>query len=103
MKTRSHLHCEWLSEMELCNERRNGKAKLTRFKRLHINYKNLHENYRALEEESDNPLPFDENIIKVDRVLNCTELFAVVHPRQAVLLKGKWQELCVKVVQHLVN
>jgi hypothetical protein len=48
-------------------------------------------------------LPFDENIIKVDRILNCTELFAVVHPRQAVLLKGKWQELCVKVVQHLVN
>lgn len=91
-KQMSYLHLEWLEEKEVCEEPRNGKAKLNRFLKDRLN--------RASLEDSKF---FDPSFTEVDRVLCTTEIFPVIHPRQACLIEDKWQGKCAVVLSKLMN
>lgn len=51
----------------------------------------------------ENERYFDPTFIEVDRVLQCSELFSVIHSKKANEIKGKWSENLVTVVQKLLN
>ena len=91
-KQKSYLHVEWLEEEEIYEEGRNGKAKLNRFlkERLH----------RTPGEENKF---FDPSFLEIDRVLCTTEIFPVIHPRQACLILDKWQGKCASLLSKLMN
>jgi chromodomain-helicase-DNA-binding protein 7 len=36
---------------------------------------------------------FDPSYTEPDRILSCTEIFPVVHPKKGSELKGKWSEM----------
>jgi len=88
LKGISYLHLEWLNEYSLNTDALNGKQKLKKFK-------------KTFERISDSP--FDENYITVDRILNSTELFTVIHPRVTNNMKDKWQTSCNKVISKIMN
>lgn len=46
---------------------------------------------------------FDPAFQEVDRVLSCTEIFPIVHPKKGSEMKGKWAESLTKVMSHLLN
>ena len=39
----------------------------------------------------------------MDRILDTTEIFPVVHPQQAALVNNKWQEKCIGIISKLLN
>lgn len=47
------------------------------------------------EEMNENERFFDPTYIEVDRILQCVELFPIIHPKKANEIKGKWSELIV--------
>ena len=88
----SYHHLDWLSEEEVIATGRNGKLKLNRF---------LRDQIHKLGNEEDKF--FDPSFLEVDRVLKTTEIFPVVHPRQASLVAERWQGKCANVISKLVN
>ena len=46
---------------------------------------------------------FDQNTLKVDRVVSCSEMFDIIHPKKAGKIMSKWSDSIVKVVQILIN
>lgn len=42
-------------------------------------------------------------MLEVDRILDTTEIFPVVHPHQAALVINKWQEPCIGIISKLLN
>lgn len=46
---------------------------------------------------------FDPAYCEVDRILSCTEIFPIVHPKKGSEMKGKWAESLTKVLSHLLN
>lgn len=46
---------------------------------------------------------FDRNTLKVDRVVSCSEMFDIIHPKKAGKIMSKWSDSIVKVVQILIN
>jgi hypothetical protein len=46
---------------------------------------------------------FDPSFAEIDRVLCTTEIFPVIHPRQACLILEKWQGKCAIVLSKLMN
>lgn len=46
---------------------------------------------------------FDPTLVEVDRIIQCVEMFPVIHPKKANDNKGKWSELIVLFVQKLLN
>lgn len=51
----------------------------------------------------DLTLHFDKTFVGIERILSTTQIFPVIHPRQAKQVRGKWQEDCLKVVNVLIN
>ncbi|OMJ68517.1 hypothetical protein SteCoe_34011 [Stentor coeruleus] len=88
----SYLHLDWLTESEVCEEGKNGRAKLNRFLKDRLNRPTI-----------DEGKFFDPNFVEVDRVLCTTEIFPVIHPRQACLIVDKWQGKCAVVLSKLMN
>jgi chromodomain-helicase-DNA-binding protein 7 len=46
---------------------------------------------------------FDRNTLKVDRVVSCSEMFDIIHPKKAGKIMSKWSDSIVKIVQILIN
>ena len=46
---------------------------------------------------------FDQNTLKVDRVVSCSEMFDIIHPKKAGKIMSKWSDSIVKIVQILIN
>jgi len=46
---------------------------------------------------------FDASYIEVDKILYCTEIFPVIHPKKANDIKNKWSEHLSQVVSKLLN
>jgi hypothetical protein len=46
---------------------------------------------------------FDKTFVAVERILSSTQIFPVIHPRQAKQVRGRWQEDCLNVVNVLIN
>jgi chromodomain-helicase-DNA-binding protein 7 len=90
-KGRSYLHTQWLPEDEILEDGRNGKLKLNRF---------LRDPNRPAE---DVDALIDPNYLEIDRVLHTTELFPVIHPRQAALVSDRWQGLCASLLSKIIN
>ncbi|KAM3144240.1 hypothetical protein pb186bvf_003702 [Paramecium bursaria] len=91
-RDRSYLHTEWMSEAEILSER-NGKQKLNRFNKV------FEKRVIDIEEERY----FDASFSEVDRILSCTDIFPIIHPKKAGEIKGKWSESLTIVMQHLLN
>ena len=89
-----------MKEEAVLTDKRNGKQKLNRFLRELSN--RIQEN---LEDDtiSELELTFDPAYLEVDRILNTTEIFPVVHPHQAALVNNKWQEKCINIISKLLN
>ncbi|CAD8164733.1 unnamed protein product [Paramecium pentaurelia] len=95
-KNRSYLHTEWLNEDRILDEK-NGKQKINRFNKVF---------QKRIQEEIDDFIDdqyFDPAFQEVDRVLSCTEIFPIVHPKKGSEMKGKWAESLTKVMSHLLN
>jgi chromodomain-helicase-DNA-binding protein 7 len=88
----SYLHLEWLDEQQVYQEGKNGKVKLNRFHKDRLNSISIDENKY-----------FDPSFSEIDRVLCTTEIFPVIHPRQACLISEKWQGKCAIVLSKLIN
>lgn len=50
-----------------------------------------------------NYINFDQNTLKVDRVVSCSEMFDIIHPKKAGKIMSKWSDSIVKIVQILIN
>ena len=46
---------------------------------------------------------FDRSYNKVCKIINCTNLFPVIHPRQAKNVVNTWREKCVTILQLICN
>ena len=46
---------------------------------------------------------FDRSFLQVCKVISCTNLFPVIHPRQAKNVSGTWREKCVNILQLICN
>ena len=45
---------------------------------------------------------FDQHYIVPDKILTSTNLFPIIHPRQAKNVIGTWRERCILVLQNIV-
>eukprot|EP00357_Protocruzia_adherens_P015827 CAMPEP_0115012704 /NCGR_PEP_ID=MMETSP0216-20121206/24912_1 /TAXON_ID=223996 /ORGANISM="Protocruzia adherens, Strain Boccale" /LENGTH=2334 /DNA_ID=CAMNT_0002381845 /DNA_START=106 /DNA_END=7109 /DNA_ORIENTATION=+ len=93
----SHLHLNWISEAELLEDGRNAKLKLNRF------YKRVATDLDPEYDENGDRVYYDPQALEVERILYTTEMFPIIHPRQASQIAGKWQESCVTIVAWLLN
>jgi chromodomain-helicase-DNA-binding protein 7 len=50
-----------------------------------------------------NYINFDQNTLKVDRVVGCSEMFDLIHPKKALKIMSKWSDSILKVIQILIN
>lgn len=66
-KYRSYLHLEWVDEEEILASGRTGRMRLNKFMKEYV-----------ADVESDEGL-FDTAFTEVDRILNTTEIFPVIH------------------------
>ncbi|CAD8088106.1 unnamed protein product [Paramecium sonneborni] len=95
-KNRSYLHTEWLDEERILEEK-NGKQKINRFNKVFE---------KRIQEEIDDFIEdqyFDPAFQEVDRILSCTEIFPIVHPKKGSEMIGKWPQSLTKVMSHLLN
>ena len=46
---------------------------------------------------------FDRSYVNVCKILSCTNLFPVIHPRQAKNVINTWREKCVVILQLICN
>lgn len=94
----SYLHCEWITEEDILTMGKAGKNKLNRFNRM------FEKKVAELEaDEDDDTHYFDPSYLEVDKILYCTEIFPVIHPKKANDIRGKWSEHLVQVVSKLLN
>ena len=91
----SFRHCEWLEEKEILDYDPNIKKKLKRF----IKDFEVHQSGG----KKSSFLNYDKKYLSVDRVLSCSELFPVIHPKKASQIKNKWSEKLLDVIRLLVN
>ncbi|KAL4510059.1 hypothetical protein ABPG72_010252 [Tetrahymena utriculariae] len=99
-KEYSYLHCEWLEEKDVIGDSKSGKNKLNRFNK---NFEKKLRDGDFDEDAEENERYFDPTYIEVDRILQCVELFPIIHPKKANEVKGKWSELLVVILQKLLN
>ena len=96
----SYLHCEWITEEDILSMGKTGKNKLNRFNRS-FEKKMLEGDVNNIYD--DDVQLFDPSYLEVDKILYCTEIFSVIHPKKANDIKGKWSEHLVAVVSKLLN
>ena len=59
-------------------------------------------NLEALQKDYDGNY-HDPSYLEVDRIIQCTVMFPVIHPKKANEMKGKWCELAATVIHKLLN
>lgn len=67
---------------------RNGKQKLNRFNKV----------FEKRVIDTDEERYFDASFSEVDRILSCTDIFPIIHPKKAGEIKGKWSESLTMVM-----
>lgn len=95
LSDRSFLHCEWRKEKELLEYDSNIKHKIGRFNKQYL--------AEQLKGKGDVMLNFDTHFLEVERVLECSEMFPVMHIKKAAEMRDKWSEKLVKVLRYLIN
>lgn len=93
---KSLANCQWIEESELLERDPTLKAKLKRFDGL----------FDAAPQDSDTEaktLGIDADCANVDRILDCSEIFVLIHPKKASDLRSKWNDGLVRVMRALVN
>ena len=76
-------YIEFIHYGQILNEK-NGKQKINRFNKVFD--KRIMEEFDEIVEDQY----FDPAFQEVDRVLSCTEIFPIVHPKKGSEMKGKW-------------
>ena len=56
-----------------------------------------------IEDAIENQKYFDQSFLEVDKILQCNELFPVIHPKKANDVKGKWTEPLLQVMSKISN
>ena len=79
------------SEDELLEENLSEKQRIEKVMEKTFFNKNLHY------------INFDSNNLKLDRVVACTEMFDIIHPKKANKIMAKWSDSIIRVVQILIN
>lgn len=93
---RSPADCVWASEADLIERDPSLKNKIKRFdKKFDTTAFDSDNELRTIGMEVENS--------NVDRVLDCSEVFTLIHPKKAGEIKGKWSEGLVRVLRSLVN
>lgn len=91
---RSYLHCKWMEEDELVKYDHTTKHKIKRFNRMF--------DQEVLKGKSDVMLNFDHHYLQVERVIDCSEIFPVIHTKKAADITG-WTRQLMKAVSYLIN
>ncbi len=73
----------------------NIKNKLKRFKRDY--------EFKILNKKDTFFINYDKSFLKIDRILDCTELFPIIHPKKASQIKNKWSRHLLSVMRFLIN
>lgn len=45
----------------------------------------------------------DPSYVEIDRIINTTEMFPIIHPKKANEIKNKWNEYLMIIVSKLLN
>ena len=93
---KSFLNCQWVEESELIKNDQMIKNKLRRFD-------NAFDNAQFDSDNENNLINFDSDCRNVDRILNCSEIFMLIHPKKASDIGLKWSEKLLKVIRALIN
>ena len=93
----SYLHVIWMTEQEILDHSEEGEVKLKRYKSRMSKNGGLQLTQWYFDEA------FDPSYIQVERIVFTTNLFPVVHPRQAKQTKGTWYEDIQHVMLILLN
>lgn len=91
---KSQANCRWVSEAELLEREPNIKTKLRRFDT----------NFDAEKFDSfsdQKTIGIDQEFSNVDRILDCSDIFSLIHPKRASDIRGKWGEGLIKVIRAL--
>jgi len=56
-----------------------------------------------IEEDDEEQEYFDATFAEVDRVIQCVEIFPIIHPKKANEIKGKWTELLAVITAKLLS
>ena len=48
-------------------------------------------------------LNYDQNTLEVDRIVSCSEMFDIIHPKKAGKILSKWSDSILRVLQILIN
>lgn len=91
---RSFLHCKWMNEDELISYDPSTKQKIKRFTRTF--------DHELLKGKNDFMLNYDYHYLQVERVIECSEMFPVIHTKKAVDISG-WTERMMRVAAYLIN
>ena len=91
---RSYLHCKWMSEEDLLSYDTTIKQRIKRF--------NKQFDQELLKGRNDIMLNFDHNYLQVERIIDCSEIFPIIHTKKAADISG-WNEKIMKVLVYLIN
>jgi chromodomain-helicase-DNA-binding protein 7 len=91
----SFHHAKWMKEEEILTYDPNVKKKLKRFIK---DFEVFLESGKPIEY-----LNFDRKYLNVDRIINCSEMFPIIHPKKASQIKNQWTEILLEITRHLVN
>lgn len=92
----SFTNCEWVQEGQLLDNDPNLRNKLRRFD-------TTFDNSAAELEQSNGLINHDPENTVVDRILSCSEVFMMIHPKKTSEITHKWTEGLLRVVRTLVN
>jgi len=56
-----------------------------------------------IEEDDDEQEYFDPTFAEIDRVIQCVEIFPIIHPKKANEIKGKTTELLAVITAKLLS
>lgn len=89
----SFHQCRWVEEAELISVDSTIRNKLKRFDSTFLS-----DPSSSLEFHMIN---YDPQSYEVDRIVDCSEVFALIHPKKAGEMKNKWSESLLKVMRTL--
>ena len=93
---KSFQNCDWVEESQLLANEPNLRNKLKRFDTMFDN--------SAIElEMSNGMLNYDPENVVVDRILSCSEIFMMIHPKKTSEITHKWTESLLRIIRVLLN
>lgn len=93
---KSLSNCQWVEESTLLERDPNLKNKLKRFD-------STFDNTRSDSDSEAKTIGIDADCTNVDRILDSSEIFTLIHPKKASDIKTKWSESLIKVMRALIN